>query len=205
MIGDLLHQPSVVRTSAALNGRRRSMIGRWLNLCMVLLLAAIVVPRTALAATIPEPLRSFDTASAAPRPVEETTATAVARDYAHAWRALAEALEKNQASLLEENFTGLARQQWQEAVRQQQQNKLSRRIIDRGHNLRVTFYSLDGSALEAVDTAELEVEYRDGSTVLSSQRVQARYMVLLTPAENSWKVRILQEVPLEAASGSAGH
>jgi hypothetical protein len=63
--------------------------------------------------------------------------------------------------------------------------------------VRVRFYSLDGSALEAVDTANLEIEYREGGKLLSTEHVQARYLVLLTPAENSWKVRILQEFPPE--------
>ena len=57
--------------------------------------------------------------------------------------------------------------------------------------MRVTFYSLDGSALQAIDAADLEIEYREGGKLLSSERVQARYLVLLTPAENSWKIRIL--------------
>jgi hypothetical protein len=138
--------------------------------------------------------QSFDSASASPRAVEETTALAIQRDYAHAWQSLTSALDENRAELLGENFTGGARQQWQDAIHAQQQNGLSRRIIDRGHQVRVTFYSLDGSALEATDTADLEIQYREGDKLLSSERVQARYLVLLTPAENSWKVRTLQEV-----------
>ncbi len=105
------------------------------------------------------------------------------------------ALEENRADLLDENFTGGARQQWQDAIHAQQQNGLSRRIVDHGHQVRVRFYSLDGSALEAIDAADLEIEYREGGKLLSSERIQARYLVLLTPAENSWKIRILQEVP----------
>ena len=143
----------------------------------------------------PGALQSFDAASSTPRAVEETTALAVQRDYAHAWGALVSALEENRADLLGENFTGGARQQWQDAIHAQRQNGLSRRIVDHGHQMRVTFYSLDGSALEAVDSADLEIEYREGGKLLSSERIQARYLVLLTPAENSWKIRILQEVP----------
>jgi aminopeptidase N len=146
-------------------------------------------------------LQSFDAASATPRAVEESTAVALQRDYAHAWQSLLSALAENRADLLDENFTGGAHQHWQEAIHAQQQNGLSRRIIDHGHRMRVTFYSLDGSAVEAVDVADLEIEYRDGGKLLSSERIQARYLVLLTPAENSWKLRILQEVP-QGASGT---
>jgi hypothetical protein len=143
----------------------------------------------------PAPLSSFNAAPAAPRPVEETTAAAIQRDYAHAWQSLVLALEENRADLLSENFTGGARQQWQDAIAAQRQNGLSRRIVDHGHTVQVRFYSLDGSTLEAFDTADLDIQYCEGSKVLYSERVHARYLVLLTPSESSWKIRILQEVP----------
>lgn len=146
-------------------------------------------------ATMHAASRTLDASASAPRPVEEATATAVERDYLHGWKSLAEALEANRAELLNENFTGTARQHWQQAVDLQQQSGLSRRIIDHGHSLRVTFYSLDGSALQAEDVADLEIEYRDGTKVLSSEHIHPHYLVLLTPAENSWKIRILEELP----------
>ncbi|HVJ04657.1 MAG TPA: hypothetical protein VM578_03180 [Candidatus Saccharimonadales bacterium] len=154
----------------------------------------ILVPMTTHAAA-PAPLQSFNSAGVSPRPVEDTTSASIQRDYAHAWKSLVVALEENRTELLNENFTGTARQQWQEAIHTQKQNGLSRRIVDHGHSVRVTFYSLDGSALEATDTADLEIQYREGGKVISTERVQAHYLVLLTPAENSWKLRMLQEVP----------
>lgn len=170
-------------------------------LCLMLLVGSAWLPRIIHArSSNTGALQSFDAAAAAPRAVEETTAVAIQRDYAHAWRSLVSALQENRADLLDENFTGGARQQWQDAIQAQQQNGLSRRIIDHGHRMRVTFYSLDGSAVQAVDAADLEIEYRDGGKLLSSERIQARYLVLLTPAENSWKLRILQEVPQSALS-----
>ncbi len=147
--------------------------------------------------THPAALQSFDTTSATPRAVEESTALAIQRDYTHAWKSLTTALAENRAGLLDENFTGGARQQWQDAIQAQQKNGLSRRILEHGHRLRVTFYSLEGSALEAMDVADLEIEYREGDKLLSSEHIQAHYLVLLTPTENSWKVRSLQEVSSE--------
>ncbi len=144
--------------------------------------------------TNPPLLESFNAASAGPRAVENTTSEAIQRDYTHAWKSLVSALDENRADLLDEDFIGGAHQQWQSAIQSQQQNGLSRHIVDHGHQMRVTFYSLDGSSLEAVDTADLEIQYREGGKVLSTERIQARYLVLLTPAENSWKVRSLQEV-----------
>jgi hypothetical protein len=181
------------------SGNRRSN-ALWLTAFGLLLLMGFAwLPATihaaAPAASLSAPSLSFDAGSASPRPVEEATALAIQRDYAHAWRSLVSALEDNRADLLNENFTGAARQQWQDAMHAQRENGLTRRIVDHGHTFRVTFYSLDGSALEASDTADLEIEYREGGKVLSSEHIQAHYLVLLTPAENSWKVRILQEVP----------
>jgi hypothetical protein len=172
---------------------RRS--GIWLAMIgLIILFVLASIPPSMLAAG-PRLLQSFDVSSSAPRAVEPTTALAIQRDYVHAWQSLASALEENRSDLLGEDFIGGAQQQWQEAIRAQQQNGLSRRIVDHGHHVRVSFYSPDGSSLEALDTADLEIEYREGSRVLSTEHVQAHYMVLFTPAENSWKVRILQELP----------
>ncbi len=164
------------------------------GMTVMILLGSAWLALTYARTTQAEAFPSFDAHSAAPRAVEETTARAIQRDYNHAWKSLVSALEENRAGLLDEDFTGGAREHWQAAIQAQQKNGLSRRIVDHGHRLRVTFYSLDGSALEAVDTAELEIEYRDGGKLLSSEHIQAHYLVLLTPAENSWKVRNLQEV-----------
>jgi hypothetical protein len=184
-----------------IHGLWRMIALRLAALCLIILLASAWIPLMIHARTSnPGALQSFDAASAAPRAMEDTTAVAIQRDYAHAWRSLVSALEANRADLLDENFTGGARQQWQDAIHAQQRNGLSRRIIDHGHQMRVTFYSPDGSAVEAVDAADLEIEYREGDKLLSSERIQARYLVLLTPAENSWKLRILQQVPQDASS-----
>ena len=59
-----------------------------------------------LAASRPEV--TLDIQNATPRQVEDTTQKAVARDYAAAWQALAEALDKNRPDLLGANFVGTA-------------------------------------------------------------------------------------------------
>lgn len=170
-------------------------IGVRLAFICLMTLSVLASRPAAMLAAAPQPLQSFSTSGAVPREVEPATAQAVERDYNHAWQSLVLALEENRADRLSEDFIGDAQQQWQEAIRTQQQNGLSRRIVDHGHQVRISFYSPDGSSIEAIDTADLEIEYRDGSQVLSSERVQARYLVLFTPAENSWKIRVLQELP----------
>jgi hypothetical protein len=138
---------------------------------------------------------SLDVSASTPRKVEETTSAAVDRDYTQAWKSLVSALEMNRAELLEEGFTGAARDRWQQAIAGQRRNGLSRRIMDHGHSLHITFYSPDGSAMQGVDTADLEIQYLDGSTILTAEHVKAHYLVLLTPAEDSWKVRGMEELP----------
>ena len=161
----------------------------------LLILLALTSRPAAVHAAPPAPSYSLDASSAAPRKVEETTAASVERDYLHGWQSMISALQSNDAELLNENFTGTAREHFQQAIDSQRQSGLSRRIVDHGHTMHVVFYSLDGSSLQAVDTVDLEIEYRDGGKVLSSEHIHARYLVLLTPAENSWKIRIMEELP----------
>jgi len=136
-----------------------------------------------------------ETSSAQPREVEDSTAQAVRRDYAQAWAAMSHALDQNNGSMLDANFAGTAREKLGRALKAQAANGLHRRIVDHGHSVRVTFYSLDGSAMQVEDTAQQETEYFDGGTLLKSEQGTVRYLAVLTPAENSWKVRILETVP----------
>lgn len=136
-----------------------------------------------------------DASPAQPRAVEDSTSQAVQRDYAQAWAAMSQALEQNNASLLDANFAGTAREKLGRALKAQAANGLRRKIVDHGHSLRVTFYSLDGSAMQVEDTALQETEYFDGSTLLKSEQETVHYLAVLTPAENSWKVRVLEVVP----------
>lgn len=57
------------------------------------------------------------------------------------------------------------------------------------------FHSPDGSAIELQDTAELQIQVLDGDKVLHSEDVTMHYVALLTAAENSWEVRVLEAVP----------
>lgn len=141
------------------------------------------------------PAVTLDIQNASPRQVEDATEKAVARDYAAAWRAMADALDQNRPDLLGANFIGTADDKLAETIKQQKKAGLHRRYVDRGHRVRATFYSSEGSAMELHDTAQLQVQVLDGDKVVASQDVTAHYVVLMTAAENSWKIRVLQEVP----------
>ncbi len=132
---------------------------------------------------------------AQPRQMEDATQAAVVRDYKEAWKNLAIAMENNRLDALNASFVGFAQDKLGQAIDQQKKNGLRRRYVDHGHRLEAVFYSYDGSALQLKDTATVDVELLDGSKVVAREPGTIHYMVLMTPAENSWKVRDLEAVP----------
>jgi hypothetical protein len=130
-----------------------------------------------------------------PRQLEETSQTSVLRDYKAAWQTLASAMEQNRADLLDSSFVGFAHDRLTEAIAAQKQNGLRRRYVDHGHKVEAVFYSYDGSALQLKDTASVEIQLMDGDKVVATEPGTVHYMVLMTPAENSWKIRDLEAVP----------
>jgi len=134
----------------------------------------------------------LSTSHATPREVEDTTQKAIVRDYSAAWSALTEALVNNDAGALDSGFTGIAHDQFAARVRDQLKTGLSTQIVDRAHNLEAVFYSPEGSAMELHDTAEVEIQVMDGGTVIHSEHTTLHYVVLMTVAEDRWKVRLLQ-------------
>jgi hypothetical protein len=128
---------------------------------------------------------------ATPREVDDTVQQAIMRDYASAWQALASALNNNNAGALSDNFVGFAQENLLHRIQDQQQAGLKTRIVDRGHKLEALFYSTDGAAIELRDTATLETEILEGNTVIHSDRAQVRFYVVMTGAEDRWKVRVL--------------
>jgi len=134
----------------------------------------------------------LSTSHATPREVEDTTQKAIVRDYSAAWSALTDALVNNDAGALDSAFTGIAHDQFAARVRDQLKTGLSTQIIDRAHNLEAVFYSPDGSAMELHDTAQVEIQVVDGGMVIHSEQTTLHYVVLMTVAEDRWKVRLLQ-------------
>ncbi len=119
----------------------------------------------------------------------------MARDYAAAWQTMAEALDQNRTDLLAANFIGTAGDKLTAGIQAQRKTDLHQRIVDKGHRVDVVFYSPEGSAMELHDTAQIELQVMDGSKVIHSEDATVHYVVLLTAAENSWKVRVLEAVP----------
>ncbi len=141
------------------------------------------------------PSVSLNVSQAAPRQVEDTTEKSVARDYSAAWQAMADALDQNRVDLLAANFVGTADDKLTAGIQAQQKSGLHQHIVDKGHHVDVVFYSQEVSAMELHDTAQVEMQVLDGSKIIHSEDATVHYVALLTAAENSWKIRMIEAVP----------
>jgi hypothetical protein len=130
-----------------------------------------------------------------PRHLEDQSQAAVVRDYLRAWQGLRAALEQNRPELLDADFIGTAKDKLAGTIKQQSDLGLRTQYQDRSHDLQILFYSPDGLSIELADKVEYDVQVIDHNKVVSTQRESARYLVVLTPAEVSWKVRVFQSVP----------
>ena len=127
-----------------------------------------------------------------PRSVEKQTQVSVVRDYLLAWQTLGEATEHNQPALLEGYFVGTAKEKLAATVREQQNLGLQTACRSQTHNIKVVFYSPEGLSIQLVDNVECDMEVRDHEKTVGTRHVRSRYLVVLTPAESSWKVRVFQ-------------
>jgi len=135
------------------------------------------------------------TASRGPRDIEDLTRQKIVHDYGAAWKTLATSLEQNRAELLNDYFTGFAKDEFTRTIQQQAGTGIHRHYVDHGHKLEVLFYSPDGGVMQLQDNAEYEVQIFDGDRLLHSEKMTARFLVLMTPAADRWMVRLLQDVP----------
>jgi hypothetical protein len=130
-----------------------------------------------------------------PRHLEEQTATEAIRDYLESWQSLSAALEQNRADLLDADFVGTAKDKLKETIQEQLAIGLSTHYQDRAHDVQIVFYSPEGLSIELTDTVEYDVEVLDRHKIKTRQNVSARYVIVLTPAEVRWRVRVFQSVP----------
>ncbi|MEO6830309.1 MAG: hypothetical protein ABI164_10915 [Acidobacteriaceae bacterium] len=129
------------------------------------------------------------------RPVESQTATAVVRDYLQSWQSLQAAMAQNRTGLLDQDFVGTARDKLAATIQDQAKLGIQTRYQDRSHALQIVFYSPEGLSIQLIDNVQYEEQVLDHGKVLTTQPVHARYIVVLTPAERRWKVRIFQGTP----------
>ncbi len=127
-----------------------------------------------------------------PRALEDQTKAAAIRDYLESWQAMDEAFQQGQPSLLEEDFIGTARDKLADAIDEQGKAGIETRYQDRAHHIQFLFYSPEGLSIELIDDAEYDVQVLDHGKAVSTVPTTARYIVVLTPAEVRWKVRVMQ-------------
>jgi hypothetical protein len=130
-----------------------------------------------------------------PRELQEQTRTAAIRDYLKAWQGFRAALDQNRPELLSADFVGTSKDKLTETIQQQAGLGIRTKYQDLSHDLQIVFYSPEGLSIELTDKVEYEVQVLDHDKVTATQRVNARYIVVMTPAEVRWRVRVFQAVP----------
>jgi hypothetical protein len=80
-------------------------------------------------------------------------------------------------------------------IQQQTALGISTRYQDRSHDLQLVFYSPEGLSIELTDNVDYDVQLLDQGRIKTTQHVRARYLIVLTPAEVRWKVRVFQGTP----------
>ena len=101
-------------------------------------------------------------------------------------------MERNDAGLLDKDFAGTARDKLADTVKQQAALGIHTRYQDKSHDLKIVFYSPEGLSVELTDDVQYDVQLLDHDKVQTTQQVSARYIVVLTPAEVRWRVRVFQ-------------
>ncbi|MGB9144973.1 MAG: hypothetical protein WCC14_04070 [Acidobacteriaceae bacterium] len=126
------------------------------------------------------------------RQLEKLTETSVVRDYLESWQTLDQALDQNQAQLLNADFAGTALGKFTDTITDQTKFGIHTRYRERGHNLQIVFYSPDGLSIQLIDTVDYDEQVMSGDKVLATQPMHARYVAVLTPSQTRWMVRVLQ-------------
>jgi hypothetical protein len=126
------------------------------------------------------------------RQLQEQTAKAVIQDYLDSWKTLSDALSENRPDLLDRDFIGVAREKLASTIEGQRSAGVHSAYHDRSHEIKILFYSPEGLSIELADTVQYDVELFDNVKSIGTQQVKARYIVVLTPTEVRWRVRIFQ-------------
>ncbi len=129
------------------------------------------------------------------RTLEKSTEAEAVRDYLHAWESLRIALGGNQAAALDPDFVGTAQDKLAETIASQIKLGMRTEYQVLSHDLQFTFYSPEGQSIQLIDTVEYSQQVFAADKALAKQTVEARYLVVLTPAEVRWRVRVFQAQP----------
>jgi hypothetical protein len=129
------------------------------------------------------------------RQLQEQTSRAAIRDYLQSWEVLGAALEQDRADLLEPAFVGSAKDTLTATIQQQAALGIRTQYQDRSHDIQIVFYSPEGLSLELIDHVVYDIQLLDHGKATTTQRVNTQYIIVLTPAEVRWRVRVFQSTP----------
>lgn len=127
--------------------------------------------------------------------LKEPTASAAIQNYLQAWDGFRSAMAQNRADLLDSDFIGTAKDKLAATIQQQAALGIRSNYRDKSHDIQVVFYSRDGLSLQLTDDVEYDVQLVAPGQQAESQQVRARYVVVMTPTETKWRVRVFQAVP----------
>jgi hypothetical protein len=127
-----------------------------------------------------------------PRNLADQTANAVVKNYIESWESLKAALGQNRPEALDRDFVGTAKQKLTDTIQQQARLGMKTSYQDRSHDIQIVFYSPEGLSVELVDNVEYDVQVSEKDKVVATHPEHARYVVVMTPTEVRWRVRVLQ-------------
>jgi hypothetical protein len=152
---------------------------------------AILVPAAAIAAA-QATVHVEPAHLSGPRELAAQTAQGAIRDYLDSWKSMRDALAQNRPDLLNADFVGTAKDKLTDTIHEQAAAGMHTDYRDRAHDLQIVFYSPEGLSIEMTDSVDYDVEVFDHDKLVSTQPMHARYIVILTPAEVRWRVRVMQ-------------
>jgi hypothetical protein len=141
------------------------------------------------------PQVTLDISKATPRSVEPLTQRAIVRDYKFAWANLDSALQSNSSGPLSGLFAGTADDWLKQTISYQRSSGVTSGYRNQQHKVVAVFYAPAGDVIELHDTAEYDLEIRDGAKTIHSEHATVHYIVLMTPGADRWVIRQLQAVP----------
>lgn len=130
-----------------------------------------------------------------PRPLADQTAEAAVRDYMESWQAMKTAFDQNRAALLNRDFEGTAKDKLSAAISGQIKAGIHTKYEDRSHNIQIVFYSPEGLSIQLVDDVQYDQQVFQNGKLLVTQPAHARYIVVMTPSQVRWRVRVFQAQP----------
>lgn len=124
--------------------------------------------------------------------MEKQTENAVVRDYLQSWKSMRRALGENRPAELDPAFIGAARDRLGETITAQSRHGIHTHYEDRAHDLQIVFYSPSGLSIQMTDNVEYEEQILEKDKVIATKVIHQHYIVVLTPSQVQWQVRILQ-------------